>query len=148
MRVGRAVLAALDVAAERGRAAGRDRRHHLQRAGSRGRRWPFATPRHGAEDVGDLERGRAAAPVSRAASRSRVDAQPIQGLLILRIVLSGDAGIARRRRQLRVTEQNLDHANVDAALQQMGGEAVPQRVRRNALGDAARSLAACTARLS
>jgi hypothetical protein len=27
-----------------------------------------------------------------------------------------------------VTEQNLDHADIDVLLQEMGGEAVPQRV--------------------
>jgi hypothetical protein len=33
--------------------------------------------------------------------------------------------VAHRGRQVRVAEQHLDHADVDAALQQMGGEAVP-----------------------
>ena len=37
---------------------------------------------------------------------------------------------------LRVSEQHLDHANVDVLLEQMRGEAVPQSVRRDALGDA------------
>src|ERR1700747_869877 len=32
-------------------------------------------------------------------------------------------------------EQHLDHANVDALLEQMGGEAVAQGMRRHALGD-------------
>ena len=46
----RAVLAALDVSAERGGAAGLDRRHDLQLAEARhGRRWPCATPPHGRE---------------------------------------------------------------------------------------------------
>ena len=37
-----------------------------------------------------------------------------------------------------MSEQDLDHANIDVLLQQMGGEAVPQRVRRHALGDLGR----------
>ena len=37
--------------------------------------------------------------------------------------------------QLGVAEQNLDDADVDAVLQQMGGETVPQRVRSDPLGD-------------
>src|ERR1700741_1401053 len=37
--------------------------------------------------------------------------------------------------QLGVAEQNLDDADVDAVLQQMGGKAVTQRVRSDPLGD-------------
>src|SRR5277367_5705724 len=37
--------------------------------------------------------------------------------------------------QLGVAEQNLDDADVDAVFQQMGGKAVPQRVRSDPLGD-------------
>src|SRR5208283_290690 len=48
----------------------------------------------------------------------------------------GDAGVKRRAVELGVAHQNLDHANIDAAFQKMGGEAVPQRMRRNALVDA------------
>ena len=32
-------------------------------------------------------------------------------------------------------EQHLDHANIDALFEQMGSEAVPQGMRRYALGD-------------
>ena len=39
-------------------------------------------------------------------------------------------GIARRRAQLGVTEQNLDHADVRTSLQQMRGKAVPQGMQR------------------
>ena len=35
-----------------------------------------------------------------------------------------------------MSEQHLNHANIDVLLEQMGGEAVPQGVRRHALGDA------------
>ena len=34
-----------------------------------------------------------------------------------------------------MAEKRLDHADIDALLEQVGGEAVPQRVRRDALGD-------------
>ena len=44
-------------------------------------------------------------------------------------------GVARRRRQVGVAQQHLDHADVDAALQQMGGEAVPQDVDGHLLAD-------------
>jgi hypothetical protein len=37
-----------------------------------------------------------------------------------------------------VTEQNLDDADVGPVLQQMGGEAVPQGVRRHLFGEAGR----------
>src|SRR5262249_34521204 len=47
----------------------------------------------------------------------------------------GHPRIERRRIELGVTEQNLDHADVGVLLQEMGGEAVPQRVERYALVD-------------
>ena len=40
----------------------------------------------------------------------------------------GDAGIARRRLELVVPQQRLDDSDIDAALKQMGREAVPQRM--------------------
>jgi hypothetical protein len=51
----------------------------------------------------------------------------------------GDAGVERGRLQLRVAQQHLDHANVDALLEQVGREPPgcdPGGMRRNALGDA------------
>src|SRR5690348_15938450 len=39
------------------------------------------------------------------------------------------------RVELLVAEQNMDHADVDLLLEQMRGEAVPERVQRNALVD-------------
>ena len=82
-------------------------------------------------------RGRATRPRSGGRRSTReVDAQPLQWALDVADRVDGDAGVERRRLQLRVSEQNLDHANIDALLEQMGGEAVPQGVRRHALGDA------------
>ena len=47
----------------------------------------------------------------------------------------GDMCIARRRRQVGMAEQRLNDANVDASLQEMGGETVPQRMRGDGLVD-------------
>src|SRR4029077_1911345 len=47
----------------------------------------------------------------------------------------GDAGVKRRRVELGVTQKRLNHANIDILLKQMRGEAVPQRVWRDALFD-------------
>src|SRR5207244_286517 len=44
-------------------------------------------------------------------------------------VLGRDVGVALRRRQARVSEQLLDRAQVGAAVEQMGGEGVAERVR-------------------
>ena len=49
--------------------------------------------------------------------------------------LGGDAGVERRGVELGVPEQHLDHPDIDVLLEQMGGEAVPQGVRRHALVD-------------
>src|SRR5436305_3368142 len=62
--------------------------------------------------------------------------------------LGGDAGIERGGVELGVPEQHLDDADVDVLLEQMGGEAVPQGVQRDALVDLAIWAAAWQARLS
>src|SRR3954447_1470491 len=49
--------------------------------------------------------------------------------------VGGDPRIKRRGLELGVPEQDLDHADVDVLLQQVGCEAVAQRVRRDPLGD-------------
>src|SRR3954451_25284612 len=49
--------------------------------------------------------------------------------------LEGDTGVERRRVELLVPEQHLDDADVGLLLEQVGGEAVPQRVQRNRLVD-------------
>src|SRR6266436_1009386 len=50
----------------------------------------------------------------------------------------GDARVKRRGIELRVAEQHLDHANVGILFQEVGSEAVPQRVRRHPLLDPGR----------
>ena len=67
-------------------------------------------------------------PSIKGASRS-------SGLVTARIVRTGNAGVKRRGVELGMAEQRLDHADIDALLEQVRGEAVPQRVRRHALGD-------------
>ena len=50
----------------------------------------------------------------------------------------GNAGIARRRIELVVPQQSLDDSDIGAALEQMGGEAVAQRMQAHALFDPGR----------
>ena len=57
-------------------------------------------------------------------------AQAIERALDLGDQPGGNAGVARRRLQLLVSEQRLNHANVRAALKQMGREAVAKRMQR------------------
>ena len=47
----------------------------------------------------------------------------------------GNVGMTRRRAQLGVAEQHLDHLHVDVCLQQVRGKAVPQRVQSCGLGN-------------
>src|SRR6201982_2764492 len=47
----------------------------------------------------------------------------------------GDASVKRRCVELGVTQKSLNHANIDILLEQMRGEAAPQRVWRHALCD-------------
>ena len=72
-------------------------------------------------------------------SAREVEAQPLERALDVADRVDGDAGVERGRLQLSVAEQDLDHADVDVLFEQVsGGEAVPQGVRRDSLGDARR----------
>jgi hypothetical protein len=51
----------------------------------------------------------------------------------------GDPRVARRRLQFVVTQQRLDNSNIGAALEQVGREAVAQRVQRHGLFDPGRA---------
>jgi hypothetical protein len=44
--------------------------------------------------------------------------------------LAGHVGVDLRGRQVAVTQQHLHHAQVGAVVQQVRGEGMPQRVRR------------------
>src|SRR6202795_3055112 len=50
--------------------------------------------------------------------------------------MGSDLRVARRRRKVIVSEQNLDDPDVGSVLQKMCREAVAQRVQRDALGQA------------
>ena len=87
-----------------------------------------------ADDVGEFERRRRVGTaysggVTSSESRSSGLAVPA----IKRPVES--VGVARRRRKLIVTQQDLDYANIGSALQKMCGEAVPQHMHADALVD-------------
>src|SRR5215469_5042426 len=47
----------------------------------------------------------------------------------------GDASVKHRGVELGMAQKRLDHANIDTLLEKVCGEAVPQRVRRDALVD-------------
>ena len=52
--------------------------------------------------------------------------------------LGGNMGIEGGRLELLVAEQHLDHADIHLLFEQVGGEAVPQRMHRDLLVDAGR----------
>ena len=155
----RAVLAALDVSAERGSATGLDRRHDLQ-LGEAHVTGVGLSPRRpvGAKDVGDLQADPEAAPRGRGQPGGvffvRLDVQPVQRTLDVADRVDGDAGVERSRLELGMAEQHLDHANIDALFEQVGrNPRVKPGECRSVCGETrleipARSLAAVTARLS
>src|SRR5437773_3848556 len=49
--------------------------------------------------------------------------------------LGGDAGVECGGVELGMAEQDLDHPNIDVLLEQVGGEAVPQRMHGHRLAD-------------
>src|SRR5246127_2897412 len=135
----RRVLAARDISAERRRATALDRTHHLQLVEAH---MPAVglTPSWTviAENVRDLQswssHGRGlrrrrllGVPPGTLAARH---AQAIERAFDLGDQPGGNAGVAGRRLQLLVPEQRLNHANVRAALKQMGREAVAKRMQR------------------
>jgi hypothetical protein len=105
-----AVLTALDMAAERRGPAGLDRRHHLQLGEARMTGVGLAPRRPmGAKDVGDPRtaiRGPGHAGLSgRRRSARKVDVEPLQWALDVADRVDGDAGVERRRLDLRVSER-------------------------------------------
>ena len=131
-----AIVAELDMTAERRRAAGHDRSDHApldapEMSGVR----PFVSLAVTAEDIGQFERR---PRCHRLLRRRHLQREPVERALGPGDHLRRDARVARRRRQILVSEQDLDDANVDAALQEMGREAVAQNVHAHALVDAGR----------
>ena len=126
-----AVGAVLDMPAERRRPAGLDRRHDAALGAAEMGRVGLPVRRAvAAEDVRHLQRG-----THRRGSGGRRDLQPQPVERARRPAdrAGRDLGVARRGLQVAVAEQGLDDADVGAALQQMRGEAVPQRVHRHPL---------------
>ncbi len=60
------------------------------------------------------------------------------GLLTARRVVLATRAVARGGIEFAVARQDLDHPDVDLLLEQVGGEAMPERVQRDALVDAGR----------
>jgi len=123
-----AIFAALDMAAEDGRAAVLDGRHHLELAKAEMPGVGFAPG--GAmvmKDVGDLQllaaHGRRLYPGSRPPFGRRREPVERAGHGADRGV--GDTGVTGRGVELGVAEQHLDDANVGILFEQVGGEAVP-----------------------
>ena len=138
----RRVLAARDVAAERGSAAALDRAHHLQLIEAHMAAVGLAPSRTVvAEDVRDLQsrsshnrrllrrRPLGVSPGRLAARR----AQARERALDLGDESCRHAGVASRRVELFVSEQRLNQPNVPAVLEQMGCEGMTQRMKRDRL---------------
>jgi len=123
---------------EDGRAAVLDGRHHLELAKADMPGIGFAPGGAMAvEDVCDLQplaaHGRrlnsgSRSPFGRRASRS-------SGLVTVRDRGVGDTGVTGGGVEFGVAEQHLDDADVGILFQEMGGEAVPQGMRRHPLLD-------------
>ena len=86
-----------------------------------------------AEDIRNLQRGTRHS--LRRLSSLLSQAKPVQRAHHLADRGGGHARVKRRRVQLRMAKQNLNHPDIDILLQQMGGKAMPQRMRRNAFID-------------
>src|SRR5215471_3618964 len=102
-------------------------------------RWPAWARRQAgpqARKISATSRAGRATPA--VASGGRRQDEALERALDLADGASGDLGVERRRVELLVAEQHLDHADVDLLLQEMGGEAVAQRVQRDALVDPSR----------
>ena len=129
-----AVGALLDVAAQLRRAAELDRAHDAPLGEAE-------MPRVGgapggpeaAEDVRHLELRPGMPPAQAGGGPSEVE--QIERALHLPDRVQGDPGVARRRGDLPMPQQVLDHPDVDALLEQVGGEAVPQGVHGHRLVD-------------
>src|SRR5262249_34789383 len=148
------VLAARDMAAERCRAAVLERRHHLELAEADMAGVGLAPRRSmAAEDIRNLQPWTCQ---QRRASGWRLGLGLVVSLLLARVFglvhlgpqwreaverahdladrVGGDARVERRRLKLGMTEQDLDHPNVNVLFEQVGREAMAQSVRRHPLG--------------
>ena len=127
-----AVGAALGMAAQRRCPTQRDGAHHppLDTAQVTVMQAPIGVTM-AAEDIRHFPCSRHHAAGS--GGRHDLQRQPVERALRTPDQAVRDARVARRARQVGVTQQHLDDADVGAVLQQVGGEAVPQRVHRHPL---------------
>src|SRR5215468_10877406 len=102
-------------------------------------RWPALALRQAgpwARKISATSRvGRATRP---AASRGRRHDKLLKRAPDLADGPGGDLGVERRGVEFLVSQQHLDHTDVDLLLEEMGGEAVPERVERDAFVDPGR----------
>src|SRR5271167_1252378 len=88
--------------------------------------WPALALRHAApwtrKTSATSRRGRAMRPWSGGRLSAReIEAQALERALDVADRVDGDAGVERGRLQLGVSEQHLDHANIDILLEQVRG---------------------------
>ena len=101
--------------------------------------WPALALRHAGPSARKISAtSRAGRATRAAASGGRRHDEVLERARDLADGPGGDLGVERRGVELLVPEQDLDHADVDLLLEQMGGEAVPKRVQRDALVDPSR----------
>ena len=123
-----AILAALDMPAERGRAALLDRRHDLEllQAHMSGIGLAPVGPM-AMKDICELQPRAAHGRRLGLGSRPLVDqgGEPVERAGDGPDRGIGNAGIKRRGVELSVAQERLDHANIDILLEEVRGEAVP-----------------------
>ena len=152
-----AVRACCHVAAERRRTTALDGRHDFQLAEAHVT-GVGCTPGGpvGAEDIRDLQgwTGHGRGALGRRLDLLAFLGSPVRlGELLERALdvgdhAGGDTGVARRGIELVVTEQRLDDADISAALQEVGGKAMAQRMERHRLGDPGAAAASWNRRLN
>ena len=100
--------------------------------------WPALARRHAAPWSRKISATSSAGRGSRADQAGGSRAELVERALDLADRPGGDLGVERGGVELLVTEQDLDDADVDLLLEQMGGEAVPEGVQGDALVDPGR----------
>src|SRR5450432_1747047 len=100
--------------------------------------WPALALRHAGPRSRKISATSKAGRGTRAGSAGRPDLLELDRDMLQRAHdladgLGGDPCIERGGVELGVTEQHLNHADIDVLLQQVGGKAVPQGVQRDGL---------------
>ena len=121
-----AIVARLDMTADRGGPTRHDRAHHAPldatQTPSVGQSIGVAVP---AQNVGEFEANAGPVPGHRRSTRwNDIQRQTIERALGRTDRMGGDLGVARRRRKIVVAEQDLDDPDVGSVLQKMRRETV------------------------